>query len=29
MHSLEGVVALLPWCSSICLSVWNGCALWS
>jgi len=26
---IERVVALLPWCSSICLSVWDGRALWA
>jgi len=25
MHSLEQIIALLSWCSS----VWYGCALWS
>ena len=24
MHLLEQIVVLLPWCSSICVSVWNG-----
>jgi len=33
MPSLERIVAVLPWCSSVrlsvCLSVWDGHALWS
>ena len=29
MRSLERIVALLAWCSSVCLSVWDGRALWS
>jgi len=33
MRSLERIVALLPWCLcvclSICLSVWDGSAFWS
>jgi len=29
MHSLEQIVTLLPWCSFVCLSVWDGHAVWS
>jgi len=29
MRSLERIVALLPRCSSVCLYVWEGRALWS
>jgi len=29
MHLLEQIVALLPRWSSVHLSVWEGCALWS
>jgi len=29
MLSLEPIFALLPWCSSVCLSVWDERALWS
>jgi len=29
MRSLERIVALLPWRSSVCLSVWDERELWS
>jgi len=29
MRSLKRIVALLPWCLSVCPSVWDGRATWS